>query len=69
MKEKKIEAVMQDRRCIKMKKIILLCGVLILVNGCSAFMYHRGCYYDEERNAYYFQIYKDGKIVGEEKCN
>ena len=54
-----------------MKKIILLCSVLVLANGCS-FWYmdeYRYCHYNEKKGGYYKSIYVDGKYVGSEKCN
>ena len=37
-----------------MKKIILLCSVLVLANGCSLwYMDHRNCTYVEEDGLYY----------------
>ncbi len=67
MKEKKIEAVMLDRRCIKMKKIILLCSMLMIFNGCIV-SNHVGCTYDYETEKWYRTVFRDGIIVGYREC-
>ena len=59
---------MLDRRCIKMKKIILLCSVLLIFNGCIV-SNHRSCTYDYEEEKWYRSLYDDnGKYIGYEDC-
>ena len=67
MKEKKIEAVMLDRRCIKMKKIIFLFILLVFSSGCATL--GEECYYHIYKKEYYKRKYVNGEYVGDVKCN
>ena len=51
-----------------MKKIILLCSVLLIFNGCIV-SNHRSCTYDYEEEKWYRSLYDDnGKYIGYEDC-
>ncbi len=55
-----------------MKKIILLCSVLVLVNGCSLWYMdeYRDCHYNQKKGGYYKSVYDDnGKYISSEKCD
>ncbi len=54
-----------------MKKIILLCSVLVLANGCSLWYMdeYRDCVYDKEKDAYYKSKTINGEYIGDEKCD
>ena len=50
-----------------MKKIILLCSMLMIFTGCIV-SNHVGCTYDYETEKWYRSRYDNGKYIGYEDC-